>query len=740
MPIEIKVGPPDITISQGRTFMVTDKRGFINTDSDEGVYDADTRFISFYSIFINRVPWLLINSSQLAFYASRFHLTNAEINTEGGVIKADALGLTINRTVSEGVHEEFEIVNYASEKVAFVLELAIRSDFADIFEVKSNHIVQRGRQQTDWNDKKCTLTTTYDNQDFHRGAIYQVTKSSSPVGYANGRLFFQIELKPQQRWNASNDLILDHGQHSKNAGTASKSGQQKATSSSGATPSPGKEPREDFDKRQARWQALCTDIVTSNNDLYRTYRQAVDDMGALRIYDMDVSEDAWVPAAGVPWFVTLFGRDSLTVSFQNMAVSPDFARGALHWLAKYQATKRDDWREAQPGKIMHELRSGELAHFNLVPFTPFYATADATILYLIVLSELYRWVGDINSLKEYQQVAENCLSWIDNYGDLDGDGFQEYKSFSSYFYENVSWKDAGEAVVYADGSQVKQPKGLVELQGYVYDAKTRMAEFFSALGDEKRVQSLLKQVEILKRQFNAAFWMEDEGCFAYGLDPNKRQITSIASNAGQCLWGGIADQDKAERTAKRLLQKDMWSGWGIRTLSSKNPAYNPYMYQLGSVWPQDNGIIAAGFKRYGLADEANQVIRGIFDAINRFDSYRPPEVFAGVQRDGEVDFPVLYPAGANIPQAWATGSVFHMIRTILGLRADAPHRKLYLQPTLPDWIPELTLQHLRVGACKITIHFWREGKTSRWDIKEMKADKGTAQEDMIDVEDDPERM
>ncbi len=738
MPIEIKVGPPDITISQGRTFMVTDQRGFINTDSDEGVYDADTRFISFYKIFINRVPWLVINSSQLAFYASRLHLTNAEINTEGGVIKADALGLTINRTVSQGVHEEFEIVNYASEKVTFVLELAIRSDFADIFEVKTNKIVQRGQQETQWDGKKCILSTTYDNEDFHRAALYQVTSSDSPVGYANGRLFFQIELKPQHRWHASNDIILDHGQQSKNAGTSSKSGQQKATSSSGATPSPGQEPRADFDKRQARWQALCTNIATPNNDLYRTYRQAVDDMGALRIYDMDVSEDSWVPAAGVPWFVTLFGRDSLTVSFQNMAVSPDFARGALHWLAKYQADKRDDWREAQPGKIMHELRSGELAHFNLVPFTPFYATADATILYLIVLSELYRWVGDINSLKEYQQVAENCLSWIDNYGDLDGDGFQEYKSFSSYFYENVSWKDAVDAVVYADGSQVKQPKGLVELQGYVYDAKTRMAEFFSALGDEKRAQTLLKQAEILKRQFNAAFWMEDEGCFAYGLDPNKRQITSIASNAGQCLWGGIADQDKAERTAKRLLQKDMWSGWGIRTLSSKNPAYNPYMYQLGSVWPQDNGIIAAGFKRYGLADEANKVIRGIFDAIDRFDSYRPPEVFAGVQRDGEVDFPVLYPAGANTPQAWATGSVFHMVRTILGLRADAPHKKLYLQPTLPDWIPELTLQGLRVGTCKLTIHFWREGKTSRWKIKEMTADKGTAKADMIDVEDDPE--
>ena len=739
MPIEIKVGPPDITISQGRTFMVTDQSGFIDTDTDEGVYALDTRFISFYRIFINRVPWLLINSSQMAFYASRFHLTNPEVDTEAGKIKADALGLIVNRTVSEGIHEEFQIVNYTGTKAAFVLEIAFRSDFADLFEVKTNHIVQRGKQETSWDEKHFILRTAYDNQDFHRAADYQITNSTSPAGYANGRLFFHIELEQQQRWQACGDIILEHGQHIRKAHPASCSFGQKATSQSGATPSPKQEPKSDFDERQARWQQRCTDIATPNNDLYRTYRQAVDDMGALRIYDMDVSDEAWVPAAGVPWFVTLFGRDSLTVSFQNMAVSPGFARGALKRLAEHQADKRDDWREAQPGKIMHEIRFGELAHFNKVPFTPFYATADATILYLIVLSEAYRWTGDVDLIKEFQQVAENCLHWIDNYGDLDGDGFQEYKSFSSYFYENVAWKDAADAVVYADGHQVKQPKGLVELQGYVYDAKTRMAEIFAVLGDENRAKTLLNQAEELKQKFNERFWMEDEGCFAYGLDPDKKQITSIASNAGQCLWGGIADQDKAERTAKRLLQEDMWSGWGIRTLSSKNPAYNPYMYQLGSVWPQDNGIIAAGFKRYGMANEANKVIRGIFDAIDCFDSYRPPEVFAGVKREGQVDFPVLYPAGANIPQAWATGSVFHMVRTILGLRADAPHKKLYVQPTLPNWIPELTLKHMRVGRNHVTLHFWREGDTSRWEVQEMTADKGVAQEDNIQVEDDPEQ-
>jgi glycogen debranching enzyme len=427
----------------------------------------------------------------------------------------------------------------------------------------------------------------------------------------------------------------------------------------------------------------------------------------------------------------------LTVSYQNMTVSPGFARGALKRLAEHQAKERNDWLDAQPGKILHEMRFGELAHFHKIPFYPYYGTADATILYLIVLSETYRWTADVNLLKEYRQVAENCLKWIDESGDLDGDGFQEYKTFSSLGYANIGWKDAGNAVVYADGSLVKQPKGLCTLQGYVYDAKTRMAEVFGVLGDEARAKALQEQAETLKQKFNEAFWMEDEGCFAYGLDPHKKQITSIASNAGQVLWSGIADQDKAERTARRLLQEDMWSGWGIRTLSSKNPAYNPLDYQNGSVWPQDNGIIAAGFKRYGLIQEANQVIRALFDAIERFDAYRPPEVFAGLKRKGDMDFPVLYPGGANIPQAWATGSIFHMVRTMLGLRADAPHKRLYVHPTLPNWLPDLELQRLRVGPCAITIRFWREGTQSRWQVREVARDQGVKEEDAIQVMDDP---
>ncbi len=736
MPIEIKVGPPTITISQGRTFMVTTQAGEVMPSTDQGVYAFDTRFISYYRIYINRNPLQVVNASQLSFYASRFHLTNPLINTEGGVLDANTVRVTINRIVNGGIHEDIDIANYAGKKITFLLELAMRSDFADIFEVKSHDIIQRGKEQTVWDDQKRQLRTSYDNKDFHRAATYCILHDV-PVGYANGRLFFEIELEQNQRWHTCGELILEHGQHIELPKPGSCRQQKQGTASTGATPAKGQEPSSNFDERQARWQARCTNIATSNNDLYRMYRQAIEDMGALRIYDMDVSDEAWVPAAGVPWFVTLFGRDSLTVSYQNMSVAAGFARGALKRLSEYQATERDDWRDAQPGKIMHEIRFGELAHFHKIPFTPYYGTADATILYLIVLSEAYRWTGDINLLKEYRSVAEKCLDWIDHYGDLDGDGFQEYKTFSSLGYENLSWKDAGDAVVYADGSQVKQPKATCELQGYVYDAKTRMAEAFQALGDESRAKALLQQAEALKQKFNQAFWIEDEGCFAFALDSHKKQASSIASNAGQCLWSGIADHDKAERTAKRLLQDDMWCGWGIRTLSNKNPAYNPFAYQRGSVWPQDNGIIADGFKRYGLTDEANKVIRGIFDAIERFDSYRPPEVFAGVQREGAIDFPILYPGGANIPQAWATGSIFHMIRTILGLRADAPHKRLYVNPTLPDWLPDIELQHMRVGPSVIDLRFWREGKRSRWEVRDIITDKGVAQDDAIQVLDDP---
>ncbi len=716
MPIEIKVGPPVITISQGRTFMVSDLAGNIDPQTFQGVYMNDTRFISFYGLYINGVGLDLINSSQLTFDASRFHLTNPLIELEDGTLEAQTLHMVVNRVVSGGIHEDLDIANYTGKQVSFLLELALHSDFADIFEVRTMHIVRRGQMLTNWDTKRKQLITSYDNKGFHRAVSYLI-QDDVPVSYSNGRICFSITLAPNQRWHTCCEMVLEQNNEtthpiSDQCCRLADSQLRLARSAYGS----------DIGRRQAQWQSRCMGVMTTNNNFYRMYQQAVDDMRALRIYDMDISEDIWVPAAGVPWFVTLFGRDSLIVSYQSMLVSAGFALGALQRLAEYQAKERDDWRDAQPGKILHEVRFGELAYLRRIPFTPYYGTADATILYLIVLSETYRWTGDRALLENYRQVAEDCLAWIDQYGDLDGDGLQEYKTFSQPGYENLGWKDAKDAVVYADGSQVKQPKALCELQAYVYDAKMRMAEIYSALDDEPRADELLRQAQELKRRFNELFWMEDEGCYAYGLDPEKKQITSIASNAGQCLWSGIADPDKAARTARRLLREDMWSGWGIRTLSANNPAYNPLAYQRGSVWPQDNGIIAEGFKRYGLIDEMYTVIRGIFDAIEHFEAFRPPEVFAGTTRRGTLDFPVLFPSGANIPQGWATGAIFHMLRTMLGLRADAPHKCLYVQPTLPEWLPTLEIQRLRVGACSLNLLFWREHDHTYWRVLDRQAE------------------
>lgn len=728
MPVEIKIGPPVITISQGRTFMVSDTAGRIDPQTVQGLYMNDTRFISHYSMRLNGQLLDVIDSSQLAFYASRFHLTNPSIALQNGTVASQNLHITMNRTVRGGIHEDLDIANYTGQNIDLLLELSVHSDFADIFEVRTQRIVRRGTILTDWDTEQKQLRTSYDHEDFHRALIYRVS-SGVRVGYSNGRICFEIHLEPGRSWHTCCEIIME------------QNGQVTQSWRAGSCPfeleqhtSPTLYEGSGFEKSQTQWQSRCMGLTTSNNEFYRMYWQAIDDMRALRIYDMDISEDVWVPAAGVPWFVTLFGRDSLTVSYQSMLISSGFALGALKRLAEYQATERDDWRDAQPGKILHEIRFGELAHFHYIPFTPYYGTADATILYLIILSETYRWTGNVALLKTYREVAERCLAWIDNYGDLDGDGFQEYRTFSHAGYENQGWKDASDAVVYADGSQVKQPKALCEMQGYVYDAKMRMAEIYRALGERQRAQEMLQQAETLKQRFNEAFWMENEGCYAFGLDAEKRQITSITSNAGQCLWSGIADPEKAVRTARRLLREDMWSGWGIRTLSANNPAYNPLSYQRGSVWPQDNGIIVEGLKRYGLANEANKVIHGIFDAIKHFSAYRPPEVFAGTKRRGDFDFPVLYPQGANIPQAWATGSIFHMLRSILGLRADAPHGCLYVRPTLPDWLPDLEIQRLRVGACSLDIRFWREGEKSHWQLVDARADRP---ENVIQVLDEP---
>ncbi len=702
MPIEVSVGPPVLTINQGSTFMVTEQNGQINADSELGVFANDTRFVSYYAISANGQPWVRLNSSVTAYYAARIYLTNPALDTEDGTIAQGSLGFIISRAAAESIHEDLDITNYSLKAVRFNLEIALRSDFADIFEVKAHKFVRRGHIVSRWDEESSSLHTTYTNRDFHRCFTYQARDYTSPPQYANGRITFEVELEAGASWHTCCYYILVEGDRTR---TPTSECYQRSS---------------DTEQLQQQWLDCATKVTTANEDVYRLYHQSIEDMGALRLYDHNFDEDVWLPAAGVPWFVTIFGRDSLIVSLQNMLVHAGFAHGALKKLAQLQATVLDDWRDAQPGKISHEIRFGELAHFNKIPFTPYYGTADATPLYLIVLHEAWKWMGDDSLLKEYREVALRCLEWIDNYGDLDGDGFQEYKSRSSQGIENQGWKDSGDAVVYPDGSQVKPPKALCELQGYVFDAWMRMAEVFTSLGENERAASLRTKADQLQRRFEEHFWCEDIGFYAYALDPQKQPVRTIASNPGHCLWSGIISPERAARVVGQLMEPDMWTGWGIRTLSARNPAYNPYSYHLGSIWPHDNGIIALGFKRYGFAAEAAQVARGISEAASYFSNYRLPEVYAGIELQPGT-FPIQY-WQANVPQAWAAGSVFHLLQAILGLQADAPNNQLYVDPHLPHWLPEITLRQIAVGNARVDLRFWREDERTRWDASVCSGD------------------
>jgi glycogen debranching enzyme len=703
MTFKVHVGPAQIAIHQGQSVLITEPDGQVIWPSDRGLYFRDTRVISAWAIYANGEPWDLLNGGAIAYHAARIFQTNRAFLSEDGPIAARTLGLVIGRHIDGGLHEDIEITNNSRTPVRFNLEIAIRADFADIFEVKGNQIVRRGRITTSWSDKGQVLRISYRNKDFCRRVIIR-TGEGEPAASANGRLSFDIALKAGQAWHRC--LIYDLMD-----GTERMRAPRKCTHFSAIS---------DHAERMDEWQRTVLKIRTSNEEFYRCYNQGVQDMAALRLPLKGLDHMVFVPAAGLPWFLALFGRDTLIVSLQAMIVYPEFAGGALEVLGQLQAKARDDYRDAEPGKILHELRYGELAHFKAIPHTPYYGTADATPLYLVAFHAAWRATGDRALIERHLPAAEACLTWIDEYGDRDGDGFQEYQTRSAAGYENMSWKDSGDAVMYPDGTLVRGPKALCELQGYVYDAWLRMAEIYDELDNKRRANALRKKAAALFKQFNDAFWDEKSGFYAYALDGEKKQVLSVVSNVGQCLWSGIIAPERAKKVVQRLMREDMWSGWGIRTLSADHCAFNPYNYQTGAVWPHDNSLIALGMRRYGFAAEAAAVARDISRAASHFLLNQLPELYGGLQRD-PTNFPVQY-LGANVPQAWAAGTPFMLLQAMLGLQQDAPRGKLYVDPALPDWLPDVTLMDLRLGRRRLDIHFWRDGKDTAFKVLKGKPD------------------
>jgi glycogen debranching enzyme len=691
MAFKVQVGPAQIAIHQGQTVLVTKPDGQVNWPSTRGLYFRDTRMISAWAIYANGELWDLLNGGAVAYDAARIFLTNRAFDTEYGPIAARTVGLVLGRHINGGLHEDIDITNNSQKPVRFNLEIAIRSDFADIFEVKAHHIVRRGRITTSWSPSRQAMRFTYHNKDFCREVIIHTGDGNGePALNANGRLSFAIALKAGQAWHRCLNYDLVDGASNIRA-------PRECTDSSARSVNVAE---------MDEWQRRVLKIKTSNEEFYRCYSQGVQDMAALRLPLEGTDHMVFVPAAGLPWFVALFGRDTLTVSLQTMIVYPEFAAATLDVLGRYQAKKRDDYRDAEPGKILHELRYGELAYFKMVPHTPYYGTADATPLYLVALHAAWQATGDRGLIERHLTNAEACLTWIDKYGDRDGDGLQEYQTRSPAGYENMAWKDSGDSVMYPDGTLVRGPKALCELQGYVYDAWLRMAEIYDELDNKRRATALRKKAARLFKKFNEVFWDEKSGFYAFALEGDKKKVLSVAS--------GIIAPERARTVVERLMRKDMWSGWGIRTLSADHPSFNPYNYQTGAVWPHDNSLIAMGMRRYGFAAEAAAVARDISRAASYFLLNQLPELYGGLQRD-PASFPVQY-LGANVPQAWAAGSPFMLLQAILGLQQDAPRGKLYLDPALPDWLPDITLIDLRLGRRQFDIRFWRAADETKWEV------------------------
>ena len=697
--MEIRVGPPTLTIHADEQFLVCAPDATIAPQHQQGYFSSDTRIASRYQLTLADTPPTLLNSAVVAPFSARHEFANADMFTRRGPLAANQVHLRLDRTIHHGVHEDYDLTNYSPTVVEFDLQIRIEGDYADLFDVKAGRFARRGALQSAWDKTTHTLTTNYRHRDFQRG-LKSKWRGSTPSHYSQmASCRCQSDSSPN-----SHGTPASSGRHSTPT-RWSKIGRRAdiATHSQPATP---------------RWPGAATVGISGRpqsppaiTPIDAVISRAVDDLGALRMerHDPDASErtpDAgtMVPAAGIPWFLALFGRDAMVVSLQTLLLNPGLALGSLEALAPSQGDSYDDRHDQQPGKIEHEYRRGELAHFDQIPQTPYYGTHDTTALYVWAAAALWRWTGKRESMDRLRPHVERALAWIDRDGDIDDDGLQEYQTRAGdWGYYNQSWKDSGIAIVNSDGTNATLPIATCELQGYVVAAKRGWASVVEQAFDDPATAARLRdEADRLAELVDQRFWWAAEGTYYLGLDGDKRPIETVASNAGHLLWTGAVPPDRASSVAHRLLEDDMWSGWGIRTLSTQHAAYNPLSYQLGSVWPHDNAIIANGLARYGHSQEAAQIARGLLDAAQRFQHARLPEVFAGLARD-EGSFPVQY-LGANVPQAWASGSIIHLITTLTGIHPDAPSNRLVVSPALPEWLPEVTLTNLRIGDAKVDLH------------------------------------
>jgi glycogen debranching enzyme len=675
-----------LTILEGSTFCISDERGDI-FERTGGFFARDTRYLSVFRLTVNGQAPLLLSSGKVDYFSAAFYLRNRPVDG----LAQDSVAIARERFVSEALQERIVVENVTTEPVSLELAIHIASDFADIFSVKEYDFALGDPLRAKPLPAAAPLRADSENarfviEDPEDGAYTQVA-FSKPGVVEEGKVSYRVDLDPRACWELTADVVPSGGRRRKVARRVSprRFGEQRARVHDTLT----------------AWQLRVPQLEASWDPLQHTFARSVSDLASLRMRGGN-SGLARLPAAGMPWFMTVFGRDTLVTSLQTLLFGPELAIGALEVLAELQALKDDPDIDAEPGKIVHEVRHGKAAK---VWFHRYYGTADATPLYLVLLSEVWRWTGDTALVEQLREPALRALAWIDEHGDSDGDGFVEYCRRTERGLENQSWKDSGDSQRFADGRFAVPPIAPCEIQGYVYDAKRRMAELArEAWRDEALARRLDEEADRLRERFDRAFWVEERGgYYALALDAEKERVDSLCSNIGHLLWSGIVPDGRAAQIVDSLMGGPLWSGWGVRTMSTEDAGYSPLSYHNGTVWPHDNSLIATGLARYGHRDEALRIVRHMLEAAEHF-GFELPEVFAGLER-GTTPFPIAYPTAAQ-PQAWAAGTPVLLLQVLLGLEPDRANASLVttVNDGVPDWAGSLALTGVPAFGAVWNVH------------------------------------
>jgi glycogen debranching enzyme len=663
-----------LTILEGSTFCICDERGDIATETS-GFFAWDTRFLSRLVLRIDGSPPLLLSSGRVAHFAAAFYLRNASVNG----MPHDALSIARERFVGTGMQERVVVRNESMQRLEFELSLELGADFADIISVKHHDFALGDPVHAP--ALPPPAPTTHDPE--RRSILIE-----DPVGdlrtrvvlSENGRVdgtlvAYDLALEPHERWEVSVEVLPALHQEAELELVEHLD-----------------EERETIGDVVAAWTLRVPKLRGGWDSMRRAFDRSIADLAALRMRTGDNRRPLF--AAGMPWFMTVFGRDTEITSLQTLLLGPELAVGALEALAELQAQEEDPLLDAEPGKIVHEVRHGRAAEFW---FPRYYGSIDATPLFLVLLAETWRWTDDAGLANRLREPAERALEWIDRYGDRDGDGFVEYARRADGGLHNQSWKDSGDSQRFHDGRFAEPPLAPVEVQGYVYDAKRGLAEIAREVWRERGLADRLEEeAEALRARFDEAFWVDDErgGFFALALDGQKQHVDSRCSNIGHLLWSGIVLPERVATVVDQLLSEPLFSGWGVRTMASDEAAYNPISYHNGTVWPHDSALAAWGLARHGYVEGARRIARALIEAAGHFD-WSLPEVFAGYARE-ETPFPIAYPTAAR-PQAWAAGTPILLVRILLGIEPDRVRQRLVttVSDELPSWLDGLSVEGIR---------------------------------------------